>query len=222
MSRRSYGDPCGIARALDAVGERWALLVVRELVLGPKRFTDLRAGLPNLTPDMLSQRLRDLTAAGIVTRRRLAPPAGSQVYELTERGRELEDVLLALGRWGSTAPLPPRGHEIGVDSTILGLSTLFAPGSAGGFAAGIELRLGEQAFRARVADGAFEVARGSAERPDATLTTSPGTLAALLWQGLSIADAERAGDAAVAGDRQVLERFLELFPLPARGQPAKR
>jgi DNA-binding HxlR family transcriptional regulator len=213
-SRRSYGDPCGIARALDAVGERWALLVVRELVLGPKRFTDLRAGLPNLTPDMLSQRLRDLTAAGVVTRRRLAPPAGSQVYELTERGRELEDVLLALGRWGSTAPLPPRGHEIGVDSTILGLRTLFAPGSADGFEASVDLRLGEQSFRARVGDGAFEVARGASERADATLTTDPGTLAALLWQGRAVADAERAGDAEVEGDRDALARFLTLFPLP--------
>jgi DNA-binding HxlR family transcriptional regulator len=215
-SRRSYGDPCGIARALDAVGERWALLVVRELVLGPKRFTDLRAGLPNLTPDMLSQRLRDLTAAGVVSRRRLAPPAGSQVYELTERGRELEDVLLALGRWGSMAPLPPSGHDIGVDSTVLGLRTLFAPGAADGFDASVELRLGEQTFRARVADGAFEIARGAAEAPDATLTTGPGTLAALVWQGRGLAEAERAGDADVAGDREALRRFLELFPLPGR------
>jgi DNA-binding HxlR family transcriptional regulator len=219
--RRSYGDPCGIARALDAVGERWALLVVRELVLGPKRFTDLRAGLPNVTPDMLSQRLRDLTAAGVLERRRLAPPAGSQVYDLTARGRELEDVLLALGRWGSTAPLPASGHEIGVDSTVLGLSTLFARDRADGFDASVGLRLGDQEFRARVAGGAFDVARGAAERPDAELTTDPGTLARLLWHGLPVADAERAGDAVVAGDREVLERFLGLFPLPD-AQPANR
>src|SRR3954452_10567314 len=101
--KRTYGDRCGIARALDAVGERWALLVVRELLLGPKRFTDLRAGLPTLGPDVLAQRLRDLEAAGIVARRTLPPPAGSRVYELTERGQELEPVLLALGRWGSRA-----------------------------------------------------------------------------------------------------------------------
>ena len=221
--RRSYGDPCGIARALDAIGERWALLVVRELVLGPKRFTDLRAGLPNLTPDMLSQRLRDLTAAGVVARRRLAPPAGSQVYELTERGRELEDVLLALGRWGSTAPLPPRGHDIGVDSTILGLRTLFAPSNADGFDASVELRLGEQTFRARVEDGSFEVVRGATERPDAALTTGPGSLAALVWQGRSLADAERAGEVEVEGDRSALARFLALFPLPAADpQPTNR
>src|SRR5437667_12529968 len=96
-TRRSYGDPCGIARALDLVGERWAVLVVRELLLGPKRFTDLRRGLPNLSPDVLAQRIRELELASIVRRRKLPPPAASQVYELTEWGRELEPALLALG-----------------------------------------------------------------------------------------------------------------------------
>src|SRR5437764_3058381 len=96
--KRSYADSCGIARALDLVGERWALLVVRELLLGPKRFTDLRVGLPHLGPDVLSQRLRELEQAGIVRRRTLAPPAASKVYELTPRGRALEPVILALGR----------------------------------------------------------------------------------------------------------------------------
>src|SRR3954471_8869036 len=105
-TRRTYGQGCGTAHALDLVGDRWALLVVRELVLGPKRFTDLRAGLPGLGPDVLSQRLRDLEAAGIVERRTLAPPAAAKVYALTPRGAELEPVVLALGRWGSVAPFP--------------------------------------------------------------------------------------------------------------------
>jgi DNA-binding HxlR family transcriptional regulator len=220
--KRSYGDPCGIARALDAVGERWALLVVRELVLGPKRFTDLRAGLPNVSPDVLSQRLRELESSGVVARRRLAPPAGSQVYELTARGGGLEDVLLALGRWGSAEPLAPGVHELGADATIVGLKTMFAPQDADGFAAGVALRLGEQAFRARVENGRFEVARGAAERPDAELSTSPGTLAALVWHGRDLTEAERAGEAEVAGDRAALERFLRLFSLPRDGQPTRR
>src|SRR3954470_1070788 len=105
-TKRTYGDRCGVARALDLVGERWALLVVRELLLGPKRFTGLRAGLPHVGPDVLAQRLRDLEAAGVVARRALRPPAGARVYELTPRGRELEPVVLALGRWGSVAPFP--------------------------------------------------------------------------------------------------------------------
>src|SRR3954454_700014 len=98
-TKRTYGDRCGVARALDVVGERWALLVVRELLLGPKRFTDLRAGLPHVSPDVLAQRLRELEEAGIVGRRTLSPPAGSRVYELTERGQGLEPAVLALGRW---------------------------------------------------------------------------------------------------------------------------
>src|SRR5436190_22448972 len=105
-TKRTYGDRCGVARALDVVGERWALLVVRELLLGPKRFTDLRAGLPHVGPDVLAQRLRELEAARILERRTLAPPAASRVYELTERGRALEAVVLELGRWGSVAPFP--------------------------------------------------------------------------------------------------------------------
>ena len=101
--RRSYDDPCGIARALDLVGERWALLVVRELLLGPKRYTDLARGLPGSSPTVLSQRLRDLEAAGLVDHAPAGPPVGGHLYALTPRGRDLEDVLLALGRWGSRA-----------------------------------------------------------------------------------------------------------------------
>ena len=106
-TKRTYGDRCGIARALDLVGERWALLVVRELLLGSKRFTDLRAGLSHVSPDVFAQRLRELEASGIVRRGKLPPPAGSRIYELTERGRGLEPVVLELGRFGSVAPFPP-------------------------------------------------------------------------------------------------------------------
>ena len=104
-SERTYRDRCGVARALDIVGERRALLVVRELLLGPT-FTDLRAGLPHVGPDVLAQRLRDLEQSGILRRGTLPPPAGSRIYELTERGRELEPVVLALGRFGSVARSP--------------------------------------------------------------------------------------------------------------------
>src|ERR1022692_3712680 len=133
--KRNYGDPCGVARALDLVGERWALLVVRELVLGPKRFTDLRAGLPNLSPDVLAQRLRELERTEVVRRRKLPPPAGSRVYELTEWGRELQPVVLALGRWGSRAPFPPSEAPLGVDAIMLALQTLFDPSAAAGLRA---------------------------------------------------------------------------------------
>jgi DNA-binding HxlR family transcriptional regulator len=214
-TRRKYGDRCGVARALDLVGERWALLVVRELLLGPKRFTDLREGLPHVSPDVLSQRLRELERDGIVARRKLAPPAGSRVYELTDRGRELEPVVLALGRWGSTAPFPPGEPRLGVDSAILALRTLFDSSAAERLEATYELRLGDQSFRARVADGRFEIARGSADHPDAAIETEAGTLAALLWHGRRLPEALRSGDVEIEGSRSAVERFLGLFPLPS-------
>src|SRR5437867_13400571 len=100
-SKRSYDDGCAAAHALDLIGDRWALLVVRELVLGPKRFTDLRAGLPRISPNVLTQRLEELERTAIVRRRKLAPPAAAWVYELTEWGTQLEPVIAALGRWAS-------------------------------------------------------------------------------------------------------------------------
>jgi DNA-binding HxlR family transcriptional regulator len=211
---RTYGDMCGIARALDVIGERWALLVVRELILGPKRFTDLRAGLPNIGPDVLSQRLRELEAAGILTRRTLAPPAASRVYELTERGRALEPVLLALGEWGSAAPIPPGDPQLGVDSTIIALRTLFDARAAGDLAATYELRLGDQVFRARVAAGELELERRGAPEADATITADPMTLGGVMWQHVGLDEAELAGAMRVEGDRRAAKRFLGLFPVP--------
>ena len=214
-SKRTYGDRCGVARALDLVGERWALLVVRELLLGPKRFTDLRAGLPHVGPDVLAQRLRDLERSGLVRRGTLPPPAGSRIYELTERGRELEPVVVALGRFGSVAPFPPGEAGIGFDAVVIALKSLFAPAAADGMAATYELRLGEQRFRLDVADGRLEIARGSAPAPDATLETDPGTLASVLWHGRRLDEARRAGHVAIEGDRAAVTRLLALFPLPA-------
>ncbi len=213
-TKRTYGDRCGVARALDLVGERWALLVVRELLLGPKRFTDLRAGLPHVSPDILAQRLRELEDTGIVRRGTLPPPAASRIYELTERGHELEPVVIALGRFGSVAPFPPGEAEIGVDAVVVALKSLFAPGAADGLSATYELRLGEQRFRVRVADGRIDVARGSAEAPDATIETDPGTLASVLWHGRGLDEARRSGDVAIAGDRRAVTRFVGLFPIP--------
>jgi DNA-binding HxlR family transcriptional regulator len=212
--RRDYFDGCAAAHALDLVGERWALLVVRELLLGPKRFTDLRAGLPHLSPDVLSQRLRELESSGIVRRRKLAPPAASRVYELTEWGGELEPVVLALGRWGSRSPLPADGAVFGADAAVLALKTLFSPKRARGLRASYELRLGEERFAAQVSDGGLELRRGGADAPDAIIETDPVTLAAVLWHGRRLAEAIRSGRLGVEGPKEAVNRFLELFPLP--------
>ncbi len=213
--KRTYRDRCGISRALDVVGERWALLVVRELLLGPKRFSDLRAGLPHLSADVLAQRLRELEHAGVLRKRKLAPPAAARVYELTDWGMELEPVVLGLGRWGSRASLPEQGDAFGADSAMLALKTLFDPARAGELDAAYELRFGEQAFRARVKGGAFEVARGPAEGPVAIVETDPVTLAALLWHGRRLSAAVRVGEVRIEGSRPAAEQFLSLFPLPS-------
>jgi DNA-binding HxlR family transcriptional regulator len=217
---RTYDDACAAAHALDLVGERWALLVVRELLLGPKRFTDLRAGIPKASPNVLAQRLRELERAGVVRRRKLPPPAASRVYELTEWGMELEPVIVRLGRWGVRSPLRSCDAKLGVDSLILSFRTMFDPLAAEGVRASYELRLGEDRFRAVVADGRFEVGRGSAERPDAVIETDAGTLAALVYEGRGLERALRSGDVKVEGDESAVERFLGLFPLPEPAAPA--
>ena len=211
---RTYGDGCGIAHGLDLVGERWALLVVRELLLGPKRFTDLQTGLPNASPNVLSERLRELERAGIVRRGKLPPPAGSRVYELTDWGRGLEDIVISLGRWAARSPLRPQDAPIGVDSIVLALRALFDPDAAKGLRASYELRLGEDRLRIAVSDDAIEVARGPADRADATIETDPGTLNAVLWDGRSLADAQSSGDLSIEGDKAVVKHFVRLFPLP--------
>jgi DNA-binding HxlR family transcriptional regulator len=211
---RTYDDGCAAAHALDLVGERWALLVVRELLLGPKRFTDLRAGLPNASPNVLAQRLRDLKSAGVVRRRRLPPPAASKIYELTEWGRDLEPVIIALGKWGVRSPTKSPDAELGVDSLILSFRTMFDPERAAGFDATYEFRLGEDRFRAEIAEGQLEIERGTAEAPDATVETEAGTLAALVYDDLQLDDALSSGDLRIEGDGEAVERFLALFPLP--------
>jgi DNA-binding HxlR family transcriptional regulator/putative sterol carrier protein len=212
---RTYDDGCAAAHALDLIGERWALLVVRELLLGPKRFTDLRAGLPNASPNVLAQRLRELEAAGVVRRRKLPPPAASRVYELTDWGMELEPVIVGLGRWGARSASRPREAELGVDSLILSFRTMFDAQAAKGFRASYELRLGEDRFYALVADGRFEVARGGAqERPDAIIEADAATLAAVVYGGRQLEESLRAGDIEIEGDESAVERFVCLFPLP--------
>jgi DNA-binding HxlR family transcriptional regulator/putative sterol carrier protein len=215
--RRTYGDGCAIARALDLIGERWALLVVRELLLGPKRYTDLRRGLPHSSPNVLSQRLDELERDGVIRRRKLPPPASSRVYELTDWGRELEQAVMSLGRWAARSPEPPPDAPIvSADSIVLALRARFDPAAARGSRARYELRLGEDRFRIEIADDAMTATRGEAEQPDATIDADPGTLDAVLWKGRSLADAQRSGSITITGDKAAAERFVRLFPMPER------
>ncbi|HET8863822.1 MAG TPA: winged helix-turn-helix transcriptional regulator [Solirubrobacterales bacterium] len=214
MGKRSYGDACRFASALDLVGERWALLVVRELLLGPKRFTDLRRGLPRASPNILSERLRELEQGGVVHRRKLPPPASVQVYELTEWGRGLEPVVTQLGAWGARSPNPPEHREIGPDSIVLALRSLFDRDVAEGLEASYELRLDGEPFAVKVVDGELDLGRRSVDSPALTIETDPATLAALLTGQLPLEDAMSSGAASIEGSKQEARHFLSLFPMP--------
>jgi DNA-binding HxlR family transcriptional regulator len=207
---RTYGEHCAVARALDVVGERWALLVVRELLLGPKRFTDLRAGLPIAKPSVLSQRLRELEAAGVVRRRTLAPPSGARVYELTDDGRDLEPIVIALGHWGSRVPTRP-GALHGSDSLVLALKSRFDPDAARGVDGSYELRLATDRYRIAIADGQLTARRGEVEAPDAIIETDPDTLGAVLLDGRELDGALDSGAIRLEGDRKRAARFLALY-----------
>ena len=211
---RRYRDACGTAQGLDIVGERWALLVVRELLLGPKRFTDLRAGLPGISTNILADRLETLEMSGVAHRRTLPPPAGSRVYELTGWGEELGPVVEAIGRWGVRSPWRDEGDEIGVDGLMVSFKTMFDPGSAGGLEASYEVVLEGQPFGLEVKDGSIRVCRGAPDNPDARIETDPDTLGALVYEGGDLDEALRSRDAEIGGDRAAVERLMGLFPLP--------
>ena len=214
-SARRYDDPCGIARALDVVGDRWALLVVRELIFGPKRFLQLRSGLHGVSPNVLSQRLHELEEAGIVRRDTLEPPASVAVYELTARGHALEPVLLELGRWGSQEPVTT-SRELSASALLVALKTVFDPGAA--IDATFALRVDGQWFRVTVAGPSIDIVAARTERPTVTFDTDVATLRAVAFGREPLSEAERDGRLAVHGDRAAAERFTRMFPVPGRGQ----
>jgi DNA-binding HxlR family transcriptional regulator len=214
---RRYGDPCGIARALDVVGDRWALLVVRELIFGPKRFVQLRHGLPGVSPNVLSQRLRGLEDAGVVRRDMLGPPASVAVYELTARGRALEPVLLELAGWGSQQPTTASGG-LSVGALLLALKTVYDP--AAGLDATFALRIDGEWFRLTAVGGSVDIARGRPAHPAVTMETDVATLRSVAFGREPVTAAERAGRLALEGDRHLAERFARMFPVPD-GQPPR-
>jgi DNA-binding HxlR family transcriptional regulator/putative sterol carrier protein len=218
MSTRTYGQYCGLACALELVGERWALLIVRDLLLGPKRFSDLRRGLPRIPSNVLSTRLRELEGSGIV-RRRLEPyPSKCVVYELTESGRELEEIVIQLGVWGAKTMREPRAEDtVNRDSLLLGLRALFRPEAARGLKADYELRIEDLVAHARIGKGAIHVGEGPLENPDLVIETD-FSLRAVLAGELELDQALESGRLRFSGDRKLLDQFVEVFsiaPVPA-------
>jgi DNA-binding HxlR family transcriptional regulator len=215
-ARRSYEDACGAAHALDLVGERWALLVMRELLLGPKRFSDLKGDLPGISANVLTQRLEGLEAAGIVARRKLPPPASAQVYELTPWGYESEPIFQVLGRWAARSPQHDPTLPLSAVSLLTSFRTMIDPTRAKGFKARVGLSIGDETFLARVANGSIEVARGELDNADVVFTGPAPVMAAAVYGGQPLDGLVQAGALAVEGDRAIAERFVTLFVLPPK------
>ena len=213
---RSYAQLCGIATALDVIGDRWAPLIVRDLLLGPLRFGDLAEGLPGIGTNTLTARLKHLEAAGVVERRLLPLPDRGTVYELTDYGRELEPILLALGRWGtrSMGRLP---GEVVTRSRWLVAAMLAFHDSSRRVARPTtwELRLSDGVFTVAAAGTSLTVAAGAPEQADVVVTTSDADLHALLTGQLTPADAVASGAVTLDGDAKALSRLVELFDFPS-------
>jgi DNA-binding HxlR family transcriptional regulator len=216
MSHRSYNQYCGLAYALDIVGERWTILMIRELIAGPRRFTDLLAGLPGISTNLLAERLKRLEQQGLIVRRVLPPPAASTVYELTELGQSLETSLLELGKWGSQF-VPPSAEGaalLNVGSYALTLKTFFRPELAQGIDETYELRIDDEVMQVRISGGEIEVKQGTAVNPDAIFQTDIATYLGLLQQQIQPDEAIAQGLVQVMGDPAALNRFLDLCGLP--------
>ena len=205
---------CSVAHALDLVGERWALLIVRELILGPKRFRELHEGLPGVSTNVLSNRLKELETTGVIRRRLLPRPASGAVYELTEYGRELEDIVVALGRWGAKS-IEARSAEQAFKPEWFAIALLgaFRPELARGVRATYELRLDGAVFHLRIDQGRLEHGRGPANDADLVVETDSESLFALLMEKISAGDAVAAGIVKLDGGSDELKKMIELFAL---------
>ena len=208
--KRRYDDACGTAHALELIGDRWTLLVLRELMLGGRRFSELRADLPGISANVLTQRLAELEDRGLVRRVRLPPPASVQVYEATKWGLEAEPIVQSLGRWAARSPGQDPTLPLSGVSLMLSLGTMFDPERAKKFDARVGLRLGPDSYLVRIRKGRLKVARGEAGAGDVLFTAPPTALAAVIYGGAPLDLVQ------VEGERPLAERFVKFFPLPAK------
>lgn len=211
-TKRWYDDACGTALAMELVGERWSLLIVRELMFGPRRFSELRGGLPGISANVLTQRLEGLAGAGIVRRYQLPSPANAQVYDLTDWGRESERAIQELGRWAVRSPRHDVTLPLSPASMMMSFRTMYAGGGDGT----IGFRLGRDTFVARLG-ATIEIERAAPDEAEVVFTAPAAPmLAAYVYGGVPLGELEAQGALAVTGDRAAAARFRTLFPLPAK------
>jgi len=214
--KRRYEDACGTALALDFVGERWALLIIRELLLGARRFGEIRAGLPGLSANVLTQRLQGLEADGIIVREKLPPPASVQVYALTPWGYEAEPVVMAMGRWALRSPRHDPSLPFSRVSLMLALRMLLLPDKAAGWAGRIGFRLAEETYRVTVSGGALAIDRGTLADAEAVFVGEPNDFLPVLFGTMPLAMALAEERFAVEGDTARAAAFATLFLLPPK------
>ena len=214
---RKFDQYCPVAHALSLVGERWSLLIVRELLHGPKRYTDLAHGLPGIGTNILAARLKELEGYGIVEKRTLPPPAASTVYELTEYGAELREAMYALARWGARTIGPPGpDDELYPEWGVNALPALFVTEAARGLTETYSLVVEGDPFTARVVNGVLEPSIGVGEDADMVVETDMETFFGLASGELSPADAVKSGRAKLQGDLEALERCFRVLSLAPR------
>jgi DNA-binding HxlR family transcriptional regulator len=217
LDKRWYDDACGTAMALELVGERWALLVVRELMFGGRRFSELRAGMPGISANILTLRLEGLERVGIVQRRMLPPPASAQLYELTPWGYEADIILQQLGRWAARSPLHDPTLPLSAASIMMSFRTMFSAERSRGEIVQLGFRLGSDTFAIETHTDRIVVTRADPKECAAIVSAvSPMALAAVVYGGQPVAAAEAAGSLTVTGDRYLFARFATWFPLPPK------
>ena len=213
---RRYHDACGAAHGLDLIGERWALLVIRELMMGPRRFSDLRKDLCGLSANVLTQRLEGLEASSIVQRRKLPPPASVQVYELTDWGYEIKPVFMVLGRWAARSPQHDPTLPISAVSIMQSFKTMFDPARAQGAEMRLGFVLGEDRMVVSVASGVIDAMRGEVEGCDIVVRAPAQVVAAAVYGKVPLEALEGEGAMTIEGDRAVFARFIDFFHLPEK------
>ncbi|HJU77401.1 MAG TPA: winged helix-turn-helix transcriptional regulator [Sphingomicrobium sp.] len=208
--KRRYEDACGLAHAMELLGERWAMLVLRELAYGPRRFSELKADLTGISANVLAQRLTELEARGLVRRTKLPPPASIQVYEATQWGLEVVPLIASLGRWAARSRWHNPTLRMSHVSVVMSLQTLISPERADGLRARIGFRFGDISYVATIHDGRLDVERGPLEDCDVEFSGTPSEIVAVIHGGAPL---ETVG---VKGDMELAKRFITLFPLPPK------
>ena len=208
--KRSYDDACGLAHALELVGERWAMLVLRELAYGPRRFSELKSDLTGISANVLTQRLGELEKRGLVRRTKLPPPASVQVYEASEWGLEAIPIIASLGRWAGRSPLHDPTLPMSHVSVMMSFQTLLSPERARGMSGRFGFRFGGVTYVATLDDGRLAIERAEVSDCDAVFTGSPTEVVAVIHGG---APRELIG---IEGDLELAKRFMTLFPLPPK------